>query len=362
MQLNKKSTGTLGDQFGSLREIGKVSEQGLFIYDLQESKIVYSNDVGQKLTGMSASSFSVGKGALLAILALDDQEYVKSEYAKFAEKDGMVEIEFRLQDGATTVCCTAHLIFDKTVIVLFVKDITKAKQHEDYLVEFGTKKNTLLDTAMHHFSGALVLMQHLSAEAERSIDTGDIKNQKIFLRLLSDNSRHGAQIIQDLLSDEHSRAPFVSVKTTRLDVVKKIAFIYQNLKDSYRDRIFALNSSRAAIYVRADEFKLLQIVNNFISNALKFTPGANEIAFNVHEAASEIIVSVSDEGIGIPEQLKPFVFDQRSIAGRVGLRGEESTGLGLFISKKLVEVMQGRIWFESIEGEGSTFYFALPKH
>jgi two-component system sensor histidine kinase VicK len=145
-------------------------------------------------------------------------------------------------------------------------------------------------------------------------------------------------------------------------VVKKIAFIYQNLKDSYRDRIFALNSSRAAIYVRADEFKLLQIVNNFISNALKFTPGANEIAFNVHEAASEIIVSVSDEGIGIPEQLKPFVFDQRSIAGRVGLRGEESTGLGLFISKKLVEVMQGRIWFESIEGEGSTFYFALPKH
>ncbi|HMG94121.1 MAG TPA: ATP-binding protein [Chryseolinea sp.] len=355
---------TAVDQFSSIRAIGELSNEGVLIFHLPKRKVIYLNDKGREITGLNLNSFPVDMEDLLQIVAPGDQEYVVSEYTRFMNTHGPADVEFRLRkgEGIVTVCCTGHLIFDKSVVVLFIKDISKARQYEDYLVEFGTKKNTLLDTLMHQLSGALVLMQHLSAEAQKSIDAADIKNQKIYFQLLNDNARHGVQIIEDLLKDEHSKAPFVSIKTARVDVVAKTALIYQNLKNSYRDRVFTMNSSNPAIYIRVDEFKLLQVVNNFISNALKFTSDSKEIAFNIKEESNEIIISIADEGIGIPEQLKPYIFEGQGVSGRDGLKGEKSKGLGLFISKKLVEVMQGRIWFESEEGKGSTFYFAVPKN
>jgi two-component system, OmpR family, sensor histidine kinase VicK len=116
------------------------------------------------------------------------------------------------------------------------------------------------------------------------------------------------------------------------------------------------------IYANLDELKLLQVVNNLVSNAIKFSPDDSTVVINVEERVEDVIFSVKDVGVGIPESLQSLIFDRKTVAARTGLEGEKSIGLGLSITKILVDRMGGRIWFDSIPGHGSTFYFTLPKN
>lgn len=151
------------------------------------------------------------------------------------------------------------------------------------------------------------------------------------------------------------------MKKTRIDVVRIVNFIFQELTQSFKHRNFVLKNSAPAIIINADEVKLLQIVVNLTSNSIKFTPHQNEIKIEVREMQNDVIIMVSDQGIGIPENLKPYIFDRHGSAGRTGLNGEKSKGLGLAICRNLTALMNGDIWFESEEGKGSAFYLRLPK-
>jgi two-component system sensor histidine kinase VicK len=86
------------------------------------------------------------------------------------------------------------------------------------------------------------------------------------------------------------------------------------------------------------------------------------VAIALAQQPGHVLLSVADEGVGIPERLHPVLFDRFTKARRPGLRGEKSTGLGMFITRALVERHGGRIWFESREGAGTTFYVQLPVH
>ena len=107
--------------------------------------------------------------------------------------------------------------------------------------------------------------------------------------------------------------------------------------------------------------KFFQIMNNLIINAIKFTPENKSISVTVENGSKDFIVAVIDEGIGIPDHLKPFVFQKYTPAGRTGLHGEKSVGIGLSIVKRLTELMKGKITFRSEEYKGSTFSLIIPK-
>jgi len=163
------------------------------------------------------------------------------------------------------------------------------------------------------------------------------------------------------LKVEHEKSPRISAKNDRVDVVNKISIVHDELRQSYRTREFILRYPREPIFATADEIKLLQVVNNFVTNAVKFSPITEPVVINISENSDQVVISVQDKGIGIPDQLKPLIFERQVGTGRIGLKGEKSLGLGLSISKNLVHLMNGKIWFESIEGQGSSFYFSLPK-
>jgi two-component system sensor histidine kinase VicK len=351
--------------FSTLREIGDHETQGMIIFNVVEKSILYLNEEAQVIIGVAANQSINLIDHFIKMVVPEDKAYLKTKFIQLWNNSFLSETEFRLRGPRGTllvVCCNAHVVMKNTTVVLFIKDISKLKQHEDYLVDFGAQKNTLLDTLVHNVSGALQLMKHLSSEAERSIETLDVENLRIYVNLLKENNQHCLDIISDLLKEEHTETLRISIKTSRIDIVGKIHIVYQNLKKTYKDRNFTFNASSPTIYIKTDEFKLLQIVNNLLSNAIKFTEHKNEISITISESDEEVICSIGDRGIGIPEELKPFLFDRKSISGRAGLNDEKSTGIGLFVSRKLVELMHGRIWFDSIENQGSTFYFALPKH
>jgi signal transduction histidine kinase len=106
--------------------------------------------------------------------------------------------------------------------------------------------------------------------------------------------------------------------------------------------------------------RLNRVVSNLLTNAIKFSPRQGSIRISLEKRGTEVLFSVADNGIGIPEHLKPEVFDRLTPARRKGTGGEPSFGLGLSICREIVEEHGGRIWFVSGDGSGTIFSVALP--
>lgn len=137
----------------------------------------------------------------------------------------------------------------------------------------------------------------------------------------------------------------------RLDLeVKNIKLVYENEVDR-------------SVKVLADPEQMKRVINNIVGNAVKYLGKASgKITMNIKEYKKQIQISISDDGVGIAEKDLPFIFDRfyRADASRNSKKG--GTGLGLAIVRKIVEEHSGRVWAESIEGEGTTIYIALPKY
>jgi two-component system sensor histidine kinase VicK len=351
-------------QIDQLEEIANYLTEGVVFYNIQTGKVTYTNSAAADLVGDYVNASPGEIESLLELVVPDDREYLKNSYRQLKNKRAIEDVEFRMQiDNIDLfVCCNAYLLSDDTTVVIYLSDITRTRQYENYLVEFGARKNTLLDTLTHHISGALNLMQHLSAEAEKHFEDSTNDNVKTYIGLLKENSKRSIEIINDLMRKEHLKSPAILVRRTRIDVIEKISFIHQELQQAYIDRTFVLVHPGEPIYIFADDVKLLQVVNNYLSNAIKFSPPAEPIQIKIAENRDEVVIGVSDHGIGIPDDLQPYIFDRNGHAGRTGLNGEKSIGLGLWICKNLIELMSGHVWFESAEGRGSTFYLSLPKN
>ncbi|GAA4425861.1 hypothetical protein GCM10023188_07280 [Pontibacter saemangeumensis] len=115
------------------------------------------------------------------------------------------------------------------------------------------------------------------------------------------------------------------------------------------------------IFLNVDAMKILQVMNNLVSNAIKFTQDNGYITVSVEEEEAHVLLTVADNGIGIPANVQPYLFDRFTVARRAGLRGEKTTGLGMSIIKTIVELHNEEITFESEEGVGTSSYIKIPK-
>ena len=142
--------------------------------------------------------------------------------------------------------------------------------------------------------------------------------------------------------------------------LKEILEEYKASEDSI-NKNFTLKSSDEKIYMMVDDIKFRQVLNNLISNALKFTPDGGNITVGIEDQEDTVLFTVVDNGIGIPDKYKDTLFEKFTKARRRGLKGEPSTGLGMSIIKTIVDWHGGKIWFESEENHGTSFYIELPK-
>jgi two-component system, OmpR family, phosphate regulon sensor histidine kinase PhoR len=110
--------------------------------------------------------------------------------------------------------------------------------------------------------------------------------------------------------------------------------------------------------VLADVERIQQVATNLLHNAIKFTPTGGQITLAAQTQGDQVVVTVHDTGVGIPPALLPRIFERFFKADRA--RSGGGTGLGLAIAKHIVQAHGGRIWVESVPGQGSTFFFSLP--
>jgi signal transduction histidine kinase len=113
--------------------------------------------------------------------------------------------------------------------------------------------------------------------------------------------------------------------------------------------------------VLADYERLEEVLVNLVENAIKYSPRGGQVEITARTTSDEVIVSVTDEGIGVPEKDRDRIFERFSRLDSRLVRQMKGTGLGLFICKSIVEAHGGRIWAEQASGGGSRFSFSLPR-
>ena len=220
-------------------------------------------------------------------------------------------------------------------------------------------KSEFLSTAAHELRTPLTSILGFSEILlKRKLDE-ERKNR--FLKIINEESMGLSALINDLLdlSRIESGRGFKITKAPIdiREVVLENVNVFQHQTDKHT---FKVNLSHDLVKIEADKDKINQVIENLISNALKFSPEGGEITVSIKETKDELKISVTDEGIGIPEKDLLHVFEKFYRASNASSEAIGGTGLGLGIVKYIVESHGGRISAKSKLGRGSTFNFILP--
>lgn len=114
----------------------------------------------------------------------------------------------------------------------------------------------------------------------------------------------------------------------------------------------------ADIMVRGDKYRLIQVLTNYLGNGMKYSKGSHKVQLAIEHDKKSIMVSVKDKGLGISKEQLPYIFNRFFRAEKT--KNLEGVGLGLYLSQQIIKAHDGKVWAESEEGKGSTFYFSIP--
>ncbi|HET7554229.1 MAG TPA: GAF domain-containing protein [Gaiellaceae bacterium] len=236
------------------------------------------------------------------------------------------------------------------------RDISAERVVEEMKSEFVSNVSRELRsplTSIYGFAETLLRGDVVFGEEER----------KTFLGYIASEAGRLTAIVDRLLAVAQLDSGDLQVQVAATDVGELVSEVVAAAKQSLvlDGHEFVLDLPPEPLAADADREKLRQIVTDLVENAVKYSPGGGTVTVAARRRDDSVEVSVQDEGIGIPqaEQNRIFAKFYRAETGRRALAGG-GTGLGLFIAKELLAAMHGRIWVRSLEGEGSTFTFALP--
>jgi len=185
--------------------------------------------------------------------------------------------------------------------------------------------------------------------------------QKSYVQHVSRASGHLLDLINDILDLSKIEAGYLELHPATFTLSGALAEVLSTTWPLARAKNIRLNVDRTSpLMVHADRIRFKQILYNLLSNAIKFTPKGGEVAMNCTQDDGFLTVAVQDSGIGIPAEERDAIFEKFHQLSPANKDGRTGTGLGLTITKRLVEQHGGRIWVESETGAGSRFQFTLP--
>ncbi len=170
------------------------------------------------------------------------------------------------------------------------------------------------------------------------------------------------ELTEDLLDVTRLQAGRLELNPEPTDLVALARRITTRFQVTTNKHTISLHSSCEHIVIEADPRRIEQVVSNLLSNAIKYSPDASKVIVSLEadEQANSAILSIRDHGIGIPVDQQGRIFSRFARADNARTSNISGTGLGLYLCHELVERHNGRIWFESVEHQGSTFYVSLP--
>ena len=347
-----------------------------FLIDSSNRKIIEVNNATSEFYGYPIEIF---KTMTLDDINVSSSEEVKRKVEKAAKnKKTHLNLKHILASGEirdVEVYISPININGKTLLYSSVHDITQRKIDEEQiklkteeiklkneeLVKANHEKDLFFSIIAHDlkspFNGLLVITE-LMIE-----DTITCDEYKEFSLLLNESAHKAFNLLQELLEWAKIQRGLIKFEPTTINIKDIINKSLNTLNDSISNKSIELSINVPDNHKTiTDQVMLQTIIRNLISNAIKFTPNNGKITITSEITKKYIQISIKDTGIGMSENIKNNLFsiDTTSKTKRNGTNGENSNGLGLLICYELIKKQGEKIWAESQEENGSTFYFTIP--
>ena len=350
------------------RQIGEQSKDIYFVYSLVSNKLAYVSPAFKIILGYSSAEIAAKPQQFLNSIHTDDREHVLTNFNKCVTKKETGRFEFRIicgEDIKDIRACIYPIKEEGNLVMLagVAEDVTLVKSNILYAEKINARKNTMLDILAHDLRGPISLIGMVASNMRKEPQVSGNKSVLQSVHYIQQLCQRNIKLIHDLMNQEFLESAEVDLRKERADLVREIKDVVEQYKRSAEvlSRQFIINSSHQKLFMQIDSLKLMQVINNLISNAIKFTPENGIIEVVIQDEGNTVQITVRDNGIGIPEDLQPYLYDKFTKARRPGLNGEETVGLGMSIIKTLVELHGGTIHLESKENEGSAFFINIPK-
>ncbi|MBI3109833.1 PAS domain S-box protein [Candidatus Daviesbacteria bacterium] len=338
---------------------------GIIAVDLTKN-VVLANKTAQYLTGYSEGEMQ-GKPIDHLVRLFKDQEevpvktYCQIDFeiatpsAKIFESLTMVGKDARKVKVILTTSPISSGVQTNLGCILILHDLTHESELEQMKLDFVSMASHELKTPLTNIIGYLSVFMDENRQTLRS-DQSELLDRCLV------SARELQTLVENLLSVNKIEREQISVAVESVDLNAVFSKAIEDLQNQAKLKNITLNFMKdgALPKVLADPVRLSEVINNLVANAINYTEAGGKISVYTSSTPFEVITTVEDTGVGIPAEAIPHLFNKFFRVSNTVQKGSKGTGLGLYISKSIIQKLNGRIWVESEPGKGSKFHFSLP--
>lgn len=239
---------------------------------------------------------------------------------------------------------------------LYTEQVEARRKVED----LSRLKDEFLSIASHELRTPVTSIKGYTQLAKTLIRENDLGTSEEYLDIALDQIDRMSRLILELLDVSRIETGRLEIRREPIEWSSFVKEVVHRHHTAVNDSRFHLNVPDDAMIVSGDRDRLEQVLSNLIENAVKYSPDGSEVFVSVNHRDNEVVTSICDRGIGIPSDELSMVFERFHRGRQVSSTNYGGLGLGLYITRQIVERHGGTIWVESKEGAGTTFYFSLP--
>ncbi len=299
--------------------------------------VITTRDVGSRIQTLTTASQKIAEGDLVSPIAV----LGKDEVGRLAQTLDDMRIKLKTSYGE-------------------LEKKTKEAEQARALQEADRLRSEFISSVSHELRTPLTLIKGYSTSLLRENVTWDRETQREFLQIIDEKTDELRELIDKLLQSAKLEAGALKLEKEPVLMPRLARKIVEDLATRAKNHKFILRFAPFFPVVEVDNRCMEQVLRNLAENAIKYSPQGSEIVIAGEVEDGEIIISVSDNGTGIPPEHQRKVFERFYRLDNLLTRSTSGSGLGLFITKGHVEAHGGRIWLESVVGSGSKFSFSLP--
>jgi len=325
--------------------------EGVAVVNASE-RVLFSNPSFASVLGLGSPP-QPGSGLVEVVRQTELIEAVRKVLAGEARVESeIVTGTLRQHFFAATVAAVRTTQANGAVVVLH--DITDLRKLERVRRDF-------VANVSHEFRTPLTAIQGFS-ETLLGGAMNDPQNRDRFLGIILEHARRLARLTDDLLMLSKMDADRLELELRRLPVEQLVAGCVETAQPRAveKDLRLSVNLGKKLPDIAGDRRRLTEVLQNLLDNAMQYTPAGGQIMVSAERHDGEVVFTVSDTGIGIPQADQPRIFERFYRVDVARSREVGGTGLGLSIAKHLMEAHGGRLWVESEVGQGSQFHFSVP--
>jgi len=350
-------------------------------------RTVFDNSpFGQKIIASDLIIRQVNPAVLAMLGYADVEDVVGHQILEFAHPDHRADWRFLQQrlwdrklpsftletclvraDGSSFWCQVTSMRFlddDEELGFTQLEDISERKALELQLKRLYDAQETILHLATHDLRAPLGHIRLITDLLQQQLDAAHLipdqaPDRAQYLALIRQACANADKLLRDVLLIGSLDAHQLELHPTDLGALLAQRLAGHRLVAHEKGLTLNLEVPPQPVLANLNADAFGRVVDNLVSNALKFTPAGGRVTVGLQEQAGRVQLTVQDTGIGIPEALQAKLFEKFSRSARSGVGGEAGTGLGLFITKQIVQQHQGKVWVESHEGTGTCFFVEL---